>query len=432
MLTVRAERRAVPKHALLISLAALVVPVAVVFWLPDWTSNGLGMLIWLSALIPAFLLAYYRGLAGVAAALAGGMAVITATQISVVSFGIAEPNWGLLLAIVAVYLLVAIGVAVLAELLQRERRNAEELALVDRLTGLPNRRHAEIALETECAAAERGRKFAVAILDLDRFKQVNDRFGHPAGDLVIATFGKILQQNTRKENVSARYGGEEFVCLMRDTDLDEAVLFAQRILDRMREAAFPWGSQTVSAGVAEYEPGMGSYEVLLGAADRALYRAKEGGRDMVASAPRRGDPAVAPAADGSAQGPAHGPAHGPARLYLVDDDAAVRSVLKRLLVHAGYEVWDSGSPREAIARFAAAAPADRPDAIVSDIIMPEMTGVRMIDEIAKTSTDIRVVYMSGYVHSSISWAGSPGKVVKFLDKPVSREKLLDTLTDALR
>src|ERR1035437_8848523 len=95
----RSSDQPVPRRALAVSVGALVIPVAVVFWFPDWTSTGLGMLIWLTALIPAFLLAYYRGFAGVAVALAGGMAVITATQVSVVAFQIAEPNWPLLIGI---------------------------------------------------------------------------------------------------------------------------------------------------------------------------------------------------------------------------------------------------------------------------------------------------------------------------------------------
>jgi hypothetical protein len=105
------QKQPVPPRALAISIAALAIPVATVYELPDWTSSGLGMLIWLTALIPAFLLSYYRGMQGVAVALAGGMAVITATQISVVAFQIAEPNWTLLGAIVSVYLAVSVGVA---------------------------------------------------------------------------------------------------------------------------------------------------------------------------------------------------------------------------------------------------------------------------------------------------------------------------------
>src|SRR5450830_1610591 len=119
----------VPPRALAISVAALVIPVATVYSFPDWTSSGGGMLIWLTALIPAFLLSYYRGLQGVAVALAGGMVVITATQVSVVAFQIAEPNWTLLVAIVSVYLAVSVGIAILGEALHRERLAAEDLVM---------------------------------------------------------------------------------------------------------------------------------------------------------------------------------------------------------------------------------------------------------------------------------------------------------------
>jgi diguanylate cyclase (GGDEF)-like protein len=277
------QKQPVPPRALAISIAALAIPVATVYWLPDWTSSGLGMLIWLTALIPAFLLSYYRGLQGVAVALAGGMAVITATQISVVAFQIAEPNWTLLVVIVSVYLAVSVGIATLAEMLRRERHAAEEMARIDRLTGLPNRRHVEDSLEREFAAAERGRDLTVVMFDLDHFKHVNDRQGHAAGDMTLKAFAKILRTNTRKENLSARFGGEEFVSVLRDTDADSAVLFAQRVLDQMRAWPLPRGAQTVSAGIAHYQKGMGSYELLLGEADRALYQAKDGAGTWCAS-----------------------------------------------------------------------------------------------------------------------------------------------------
>src|ERR1019366_9526307 len=271
----------VPPRALAISIAALAVPVAVVFWQPDWTSNGLGMLIWLTALIPAFLLSYYRGWQGVAVALAGGMAVITATQISVVVFEIGEPNWTLLGVIVGVYLADSVGIATLGEALRRERGAAERLAMIDGLTGLPNRRHVEDLLEREFAAAERGAGLTVVMFDLDHLKRVNDSRGHAAGDMTLKAFARILKANTRKENISARFGGEEFVSVLRDAHADEVVGFAQRVLDQMREWPLPWGNQTVSAGIAQYQKGMGSFELLLGEADRALYQAKDGGRDMV-------------------------------------------------------------------------------------------------------------------------------------------------------
>ena len=427
----------VPPRALAISVAALVIPVATVYSFPDWTSSGGGMLIWLTALIPAFLLSYYRGLQGVAVALAGGMAVITATQISVVVFEIAEPNWTMLMAIVAAYLFVSIGIATLAELLLRERRNAEELALIDRLTGLPNRRHVEDALEREFAAAERGRGLAVVMFDLDHFKLVNDQQGHASGDMTLQVFARILAANTRKENLSGRFGGEEFVSVLRDTETGAAIIFAQRVLNEMRDWKLRWGVQTVSAGIAHYQKGMGSYEVLLGEADRALYQAKNGGRDMVCvAAPERlpTTAALPSAALPEGQPPVEAVDAKPvsARIWIVDDDGALRSLLKQMLLEDGHKLWDTGDAREAIQRFADASPAERPDVILADVIMPVMTGMRMIDQIAKISPDVKVIYMSGYVQSVIEWQGTPVSVVTFLEKPIKLDVLLATVQRVLR
>lgn len=419
----------VPPRALAISIAALVIPVVTVYELPDWTSNGGGMLIWLTALIPAFLLAYYRGLQGVAVALAGGMAVITATQVSVVAFELADPNWTMLLAIVAAYLAVSVGIAVLAEVLRAERHAAEELALIDRLTGLPNRRHVEDALEREFAAAERGRGLTVVMFDLDHFKRVNDEQGHASGDMTLQLFARVLTANTRKENISGRFGGEEFVSVLRDTDTESAVLFAQRVLDQLRESPLRWGVQTASAGVVHYEKGMGSYEVLLGEADRALYQAKNGGRDMVcvavpykpvAAVVTEGAPPVAaePRREAVVMPPVA------ARIWIIDDDAALRSLLKEMLLEDGHVLWDTGDPTEAIAHFAATPVAERPDVILADVMMPVMTGMRMIDQIAAISPTLKVIYMSGYVQSVIEWPGPPGVVVSFLGKPIALEALL--------
>ncbi|HEY5491255.1 MAG TPA: diguanylate cyclase [Gemmatimonadaceae bacterium] len=430
----------VPPRALAISVAALVIPVVTVYSFPDWTSSGGGMLIWLTALIPAFLLSYYRGLQGVAVALAGGMAVITATQISVVAFEIAEPNWTMLMAIVAAYLFVSIGIATLAEVLLRERRKAEELALIDRLTGLPNRRHVEDALEREFAAAERGRGLAVVMFDLDHFKQVNDQQGHASGDMTLQVFARILAANTRKENLSGRFGGEEFVSVLRDTQTGAAIVFAQRVLNEMRDWKLRWGVQTVSAGIAHYQKGMGSYEVLLGEADRALYQAKNGGRDMVCvAAPERVPTTAALPSLSLPEGEPPGVAPGEAtdaqpvsaRIWIVDDDGALRSLLKQMLLEDGHKLWDTGDAREAIQRFADASPAERPDVILADVIMPVMTGMRMIDQIAKISSDLRVIYMSGYVQSVIEWQGTPVSVVTFLEKPIKLDVLLATVQRVL-
>jgi diguanylate cyclase (GGDEF)-like protein len=431
----------VPAFALAVSLAAFAVPVAVDIWFPDWTANGLGMLIWLSALIPAFLLAYYRGLRGVAVALAGGMVVITATQVSLVAVGITEPNWPLLTGMLLSYLIVALGIGGLSELLIKERRKAQALTLVDPLTELPNRRHLEFVLRSEFAAAERGHKLSLVVFDLDGFKSVNDRYGHRVGDEVLQAFAKILRTHTRLENLSARFGGEEFVSVLRDASREDAGKFAVRVLDEMSGLPLPWGRQTVSAGVAEFEPGMGSYELLIGAADLALYRAKEAGGNRVVGAPKAGEAhfvvpqPVAPQSiepSGSPPRVSRVPAVAHAiRIWIVDDHAPVRSLLKSMLADADFVLRDTGNPLEAIRHFAEASPRERPDVILADVIMPEMTGVRMIEEILKISTDVRVIYMSSYARGSMSWGGTPGTEVAYLKKPFTREALFAALKQVL-
>ncbi len=425
------ERQPVPLRALIISIASLVVPVVGVFQLPDWTSSGAGMLIWLTALIPAFLLSYYRGMAGVAVALSGGMAVITATQVSISVFSIAQPDWGLLMAIVGVYLVVSLGVATLSELLLRERRKAEEVALLDRLTGLPNRRYADMTLEGSFAAAERGKSLTIVMFDLDKFKAVNDTHGHAAGDLVLQAFSEVLKTTTRRENLSARFGGEEFITVLRDTVATDAEKFAERVLDRTREKLFPWGFQTASAGIAEYEKGMGSFEILLSAADQALYSAKENGRDQVCIAPRFDQ-----SSRGSGQRvsvttttvPIHpDPRSTTTLIWVVDDDDALRGVLTRVLEKGGFTTWNTGNPREALDAFASTEPDQRPTIVLTDVIMPEMSGITMAEQFARLDPLIKVVYMSGYVQSKVSWEGVAGSVVAFLEKPIEMKRLLATM-----
>src|SRR5690606_17472144 len=163
----------------------LTVPVLSVLVFPDWTDDQAGVLVWLTALVPAFLLTYYRGWQGASLALAVGMAVLSITQVVVLSTGLQTPNWTLLMGVVVVFLVVGFGIGWLAELLHRERRAAELMALTDSLTGLPNRRHAQVVLDRVAAAAERGHPLTVVLFDLDHFKKFNDEHGHQAGDEVL-------------------------------------------------------------------------------------------------------------------------------------------------------------------------------------------------------------------------------------------------------
>lgn len=270
----------IPLRALILSFGALAVPVVATFWFPE-TSGDYELLLWLVALIPAFLLAYYRGWTGVAIAMLVGMIVLSIVQIAVIALEL-QTNWVLLLAVVAAYISIGLTVGLVSELLHQERARAERLALQDDLTQIPNRRLADLFLDKELAAAERGRSLAVVLFDLDGFKEYNDRHGHAAGDDALCEFVAVLSARTRRMDLSARYGGEEFITILSGGNLESARQFAESIRLALEDitAVPPF---TVSAGVAEYHHGMDTVRDLVATADEALYRAKSDGRDQVAA-----------------------------------------------------------------------------------------------------------------------------------------------------
>ena len=157
----------------------------------------------------------------------------------------------------------------------------------DPLTGLFNRRHLNDALPTLFALAQRdGQTMALAIIDLDHFKSVNDRHGHAAGDRLLGEFGQLLAQQGRRSDVACRYGGEEFCLLMPRTGVEGARRKVQALLRRWRMQAFDVGGVTLrglsfSAGVADTTLAPDSPDALLQLADRVLLAAKRDGRNRV-------------------------------------------------------------------------------------------------------------------------------------------------------
>lgn len=176
-----------------------------------------------------------------------------------------------------------------AELAQTLAR-LKELATRDALTGLTNRRHMLTLMEDECKRLDRGgTTFCVALLDIDWFKKINDRFGHPMGDEVLKQLAALAPQALRTADVMARWGGEEFLILMPDTDLAGALQGLARLrahLDTrwgLRAEDDAWHQATCSAGVTLYRPGE-NLAATLERADKALYAAKSHGRDQARSA----------------------------------------------------------------------------------------------------------------------------------------------------
>lgn len=174
------------------------------------------------------------------------------------------------------------------EELDERNRELELLAVTDLLTGLHNRRYLLDAFDKEIRRADRHeRPFCVLMIDVDRFKQYNDTYGHLAGDEVLRAMGIVLRDATRGLDITARYGGEEFICLLPECDLENAVIAGERIRYRLGEENFEGGAVTISVGVAEFPMHGETAAAVIGEADAALYEAKAAGRDQVKCAPPR-------------------------------------------------------------------------------------------------------------------------------------------------
>ena len=179
------------------------------------------------------------------------------------------------------------GQAVIAFEAARLHRIVSSQALVDGLTGLANRRSCEETLHAELARAERfDSPLAVVVADLDDFKEVNDRYGHQAGDVVLRELAVLLRESLRDIDLAARWGGEEFLLVLPGTDLEGAAYVAERVRRALEERVALSGegdpiSVTASFGVAAY-PQARSIPALFAAADGALYEAKRTGKNRVA------------------------------------------------------------------------------------------------------------------------------------------------------
>jgi diguanylate cyclase (GGDEF)-like protein len=168
---------------------------------------------------------------------------------------------------------------------QRNLRLAETRAASDALTGLPNRRSANETLQRMAAHAGRSvSPLSAILLDLDHFKALNDSYGHDAGDRALALVGRIISSTIRGSDFAARFGGEEFLVLLPDTDRPGAVLVAEKLRSEIANAELAGISPiTASLGVAVLPSDAVEADDLLRKADRALYTAKEGGRNRVHS-----------------------------------------------------------------------------------------------------------------------------------------------------
>lgn len=155
-----------------------------------------------------------------------------------------------------------------------------EATTTDELTGAYNRRYLNVRIGEEIARSVRySHPLACLVLDIDHFKEINDRYGHPGGDLVLQNVAHLLQTHLRTSDVVCRWGGEEFVVLLPETPLEEAVKGAERVRGVVEAASWEYGRHrlavTISAGLAAFDPAHPSADTLLNQADQALLEAKQ-------------------------------------------------------------------------------------------------------------------------------------------------------------
>ena len=191
--------------------------------------------------------------------------------------------------LVLVFLSMALNFGFLLMAMDRLRNEVADLALLDDLTGVGNRRHLVQRLTEECARSERsGQPFALLVIDLDGFKAINDTHGHAAGDACLQHFTLMAQTRLRPGDMLARTGGDEFCIVLPSSTLREGAMIARRVLEVCRaDAEQCVGTDipiAVSIGVAQWTREMGAFpDRLIAAADHALYDAKKAGRNGFAT-----------------------------------------------------------------------------------------------------------------------------------------------------
>lgn len=203
--------------------------------------------------------------------------------------------------------IVMLVATVLSTLIVDRTQRLRQLSTVDRLTGLLNRGYFDERIEEEASRARRyGRPLTVALIDLDRFKQFNDTFGHAAGDDALRTLANVLKLSVRRSDIVARYGGEEFVVMFPETGVHEAIEKLEQIRERIASLRIAIARRsapaqvTLSAGVASWPADGSAVDEVMFIADERLFAAKRAGRNRIVGPPHVHDvQAVLPFDDGA-------------------------------------------------------------------------------------------------------------------------------------
>jgi diguanylate cyclase (GGDEF)-like protein len=283
------SRGPMPFWALFVSIAVFAVPALLTGLRP--VPAAAVAVSWLFAVMPVFFFSYFEGWRGTALALAMWVCLLALTLMAAPLVGAASPDWWLVGLLTASLLVISLGIGWLSVSLQRdlnaavvrERTVAEQLALRDELTGLPNAKYARLYLDGAFAAAERGFPLTVVLLDLDRFSDYRAYHGRAAADAALRAVGHVLGKTTRRMELSARTDADRFLSVLNTRDSNAALKFVRRVRHALLEVDLPAGRVTVSSGIASYQSGIASGRALLDAAEAALADAQALGRERDAT-----------------------------------------------------------------------------------------------------------------------------------------------------
>lgn len=309
--------------------------------------------------------------------------------------------------------------------LDRANTTIAQMAATDELTGLANRRSFNERLAAEISATRRhSSHLALIMADLDRFKTVNDSFGHDAGDRVLKGFADLMREHARQEDLSARWGGEEFVILLPHT----TAAGGERLAERLRAAFAQEPCEGVdlplsaSFGVAQLLEGE-TADRLIKRADNALRQAKEAGRNRV----------VVASGESLSLSSESRPDHDPSRnmvILIVDDDPTTRQVLAGILQRVGFQTESAVDGRESLSL----AKTLRPDLVLLDVNLPDTDGFAVCGEIKRTPdiADTPVIFISANEDVTVKVRGFEAGGVDYLTKPLAGKEVIARVRTHLR
>ncbi len=299
------------------------------------------------------------------------------------------------------------------------------LADSDPLTGVANRRRSEEMMgQLLHLAVRQKRPFSLALLDLDHFKRVNDRYGHGMGDEVLRRVARLLERSFRAEDVVARWGGEEFVVGMFGADKEDGATRVRLVLEQLRDEPFELpGAEplrvTFSAGVAQYPVDGGDLQALYRSADATLYQAKEAGRDRVLPAGWTEDqPTAAEQLD----------------VLVVEDDQALARLLMHALQTRGYAARWIADGREAADALTGSRPALRARLVLLDVDLPGMDGHAVLRALARDRVleRTRVIVLTVRAHEAEVVQALEEGAFDHVSKPFSVPILLQRIRRAMK